>query len=237
MSGKQRSSEWNKLFNKHFVFKNLTEKPSKNQSYGCKKSFAEQSRAFIDKIMGHLAEMKDELNFTKSLLNEYDIKKWNEHTNFTNLCASLSKVCRQKLNAELCTKAWLKFCTILHSYELIQEKHVQSEQNFTSVHLCEAPGAFITCLNHHLLTKFPQIKWNWVATTLNSFYDGNVRGSMIDDDRFIKATLSNWRFGEDFTGDIMNPRNLDEFIKECKEFENVALVILISFCSSKYSCL
>ena len=223
MLREQGSEEWRKLFTKHYTLKSTTEQApqlSNNEGIECQPS---DSQVFVDDVRKQLAELKDELNFTKSQLNEYDIKEWNELTNATNICAYLSKECKKKLNPELCTKAWLKFCTILNSYDLFQDNDVES--TITSVHLCEAPGAFVTCLNHHLVTKFEHIKWNWIATTLNPYYDGNPIGTMIDDDRFMKATLSNWKFGEDFTGNLMNDKNLEDLINECKKYENVALVM------------
>ena len=222
MTREHKSHEWRMLFDKHFTLKRSSEEKPQNQSHNSMVHCLDDSKVFADKVRSQMAELKDELNYTKSLLNEYDIKKWREHTNFMNLCANLSRECKKRLKAELCTKAWLKFCTLLNSYDIVQQK--QSERPITSVHLCEAPGAFITCLNHHIVTKLPHITWNWVATTLNPYYDGNSCGIMIDDDRFIRTTMPNWRFGGDFTGDIMNQRNLDDLTKECKKYENVALV-------------
>ena len=222
MQREHTSHEWRMVFGKHFALKRPSEETPQNHSHNNTVSCLDDSKSFVDKVKRQMAEMKDELNYIKSLLNDYDIKKWREHTNFMNLCGHLSKECKTRLNAELCTKAWLKFCTLLNSCEIFQDK--QAEKRITSVHLCEAPGAFITCLNHHLTTKLPHITWNWVATTLNPYYDGNLCGIMIDDDRFIRTTMQNWRFGGDFTGDIMNQRNLDDLIKECKHYENVALV-------------
>ena len=39
-----------------------------------------------------------------------------------------------------------------------------SAKDYNSVHLCEAPGVFITSLNHSDVTC------NWMATTLNPHY-------------------------------------------------------------------
>lgn len=43
--------------------------------------------------------------------------------------------------------------------------------------------------------------------TLNSFYEGNEVSRMISDDRLITATLDRWVFGDDDTGDVLEPAN------------------------------
>ncbi|OWK61685.1 Cap-specific mRNA (nucleoside-2'-O-)-methyltransferase 2 [Lonchura striata] len=53
------------------------------------------------------------------------------------------------VNAELCTQAWCKFHEILCSFSLLPEEALQDGE-LNSVHLCEAPGAFIASLNHFL---------------------------------------------------------------------------------------
>lgn len=59
--------------------------------------------------------------------------------------------------------------------------------------------------------------WQWLATTLNPYYEGNNLQAMIDDDRFIDGTRNHWYFGADDTGDIMNTDNLDGLLKACAE--------------------
>ena len=76
-------------------------------------------------------------------------------------------------------------------------------KQFGSVHLCEAPGAFITSLNHALTSHHHDTDWQWLATTLNPHHEGNDLGYMINDDRFIIGSLDHWEFGQDNTGDLM----------------------------------
>ena len=52
-----------------------------------------------------------------------------------------------------------------------------------SLHLCEAPGIFITSLNHARVLHHSDVVWSWMATTLNPHYEGNHHGYMINDDR------------------------------------------------------
>ena len=57
---------------------------------------------------------------------------------------------RDQLDVELATQAWAKMTEILANFDLIN-----SENNapWLTVHLCEAPGAFIAALNHFLVTR------------------------------------------------------------------------------------
>jgi cap2 methyltransferase len=62
-------------------------------------------------------------------------------------------------------------------------KVVPESMKLNSIHLCEAPGAFITCLNHYLKTHRPDCEWKWKAITLNPYYEGNDHIAMIDQDK------------------------------------------------------
>ena len=87
---------------------------------------------------------------------------------------------KKTCNPELMTQAWLKFHECFHVFDLGPGP---DEKEFNTVHLCEAPGAFITSLNHALVLHHTDVVWNWVATTLNPHYEGNDLGYMINDDR------------------------------------------------------
>ena len=68
-------------------------------------------------------------------------------------------------------------------------KVVPESMKLNSIHLCEAPGAFITCLNHYLKTHRPDCEWKWKAITLNPYYEGNDHLAMIDQDK-VSFSLS-----------------------------------------------
>jgi 23S rRNA U2552 (ribose-2'-O)-methylase RlmE/FtsJ len=105
-------------------------------------------------------------------------------------------------NPELTTQAWCKLTECLWRYSLLEG--FSHGEGLVTVHLCEAPGAFVSALNHYqasLATRYPS--WEWRATSLNPFHEGNKADRMINDDRLILRTLSHWTFGEDATGDLL----------------------------------
>lgn len=169
--------------------------------------------------------LKQELNNVKNCLNNYDLEKWQTHTRLRNKAKDVIPRLRRTIQPELLTQAWCKFHEIVSSYPLVPVDYIyKNKKVFKSVHLCEAPGAFVTSLNHWLKSNVPDIQWDWTATTLNPYYEGNSVNTMIDDDRFIRYTLNHWSFGKDSTGNIMNLNNLNDLIKETEPHDNIFLV-------------
>ena len=109
---------------------------------------------------------------------------------------------------------------MLHKYQLIQE----NEDEINTIHLCEAPGAFINATNHYIKTTCGAKKWNWFANSLNPYYEKNDLSTMLDDDRFIIDTIDNWCFGKDNTGNIMNPENIQNIWEKAKQMEFIHLI-------------
>lgn len=59
------------------------------------------------------------------------------------------------LHVELCTQAWVKFYEVLSSFKIVPDT------DFCSLHLCEAPGAFIAALNHYLQQHGKLLMYSW----------------------------------------------------------------------------
>lgn len=51
-------------------------------------------------------------------------------------------------------QAWCKFYEILKNFPIIPDGNIQDKM-LKSLHLCEAPGAFVCSLNHYLVSEYP----------------------------------------------------------------------------------
>nr|XP_032651277.1 cap-specific mRNA (nucleoside-2'-O-)-methyltransferase 2 [Chelonoidis abingdonii] len=154
-----------------------------------------------------LLALKDSMNEVKNQLSDKKLDAWHQHTSFTNRAGIIIPRVKKSVNAELCTQAWCKFHEILCSFPLLPKEALQNGE-LNSVHLCEAPGAFIASLNHYIKSHHIPCDWNWVANTLNPYHEANDTLVMIMDDRLIANTLPWWYFGPDNTGDVMTLKHL-----------------------------
>ncbi|XP_037042923.1 cap-specific mRNA (nucleoside-2'-O-)-methyltransferase 2-like [Bradysia coprophila] len=134
--------------------------------------------------------------------------------------SAIASYLRSEVKAEFVTRAWCKLYECLSDFPIVK---VSTKGEFNSVHLCEAPGAFIAALNHFLKLNCPNSKFNWRATSLNPHYVGDSFENAIDD-RLIIQTYDQWEFGEDFTGDITRKQNVDQLVARCKEMGEINLV-------------
>ena len=76
-------------------------------------------------------------------------------------------------------QAWSKLQEILWTFKVVPETAIK----FNSVHLCEAPGAFVASLNHFLKTHRTDCEWSWKAMTLNPYYEGNDFVALFNQDK------------------------------------------------------
>lgn len=61
------------------------------------------------------------------------------------------------MNPEFLTQAWTKFYECASTYNVVPAEAIK-DKKLVSLHLCEAPGAFITSLNHYLKTNHQDLK-------------------------------------------------------------------------------
>ncbi|ETN64292.1 hypothetical protein AND_003971 [Anopheles darlingi] len=168
-----------------------------------------------------LQEQKHRLNAVKNRLNDFEISDWHQHTRHRSSLLPILNELRYRVKGEFVTQAFAKLYECVAAYELIDTE----ANHLYSVHLCEAPGAFVTALNHYIrLNCRPRMAWDWFACTLNPYYEGNCPGNMIPDDRFILHTLDRWCFGVDATGDILVRENRAAIIERSCQWPMVHLV-------------
>lgn len=70
--------------------------------------------------------------------------------------------------------------------------------------------------NPQLHTCRPDWHWEWIGNSLHPYYEGNDPAAMIDDDALIQATLQHWHWGEDGSGDIRRPANVEAICQSAK---------------------
>ncbi|KAJ7320077.1 hypothetical protein JRQ81_019588 [Phrynocephalus forsythii] len=188
-------TETEKLFQKRFSYT----KPPDNEW-----QLPDPNQVFISdhKEFSSLVALKESLNEVKNRLSDKRLDEWHQHTSFTNKAGKIIAHLKKSVNAELCTQAWCKFHEILCSFPLLPCEALENGE-LNSIHLCEAPGAFIASLNHYLKSHRVPCDWNWVANTLNPYHEANDTLMVIMDDRLIANTLYRWYFGPENTGDVM----------------------------------
>lgn len=167
---------------------------------------------------------KKRLNAVKDELNDLPLQDWHKHTRRRNVAGNIIWQLRNKIDPEFPTQAWCKFYENVSCFPLVPKKAIDNKR-LNSIHLCEAPGAFITSLNHFLhVNHGDDFKFDWRAVTLNPYYEGNPLSCMINDDRLILKTLDKWLFGEDYTGDLMQKKNLTSIVEGASELGEILLV-------------
>ncbi|GAU98382.1 hypothetical protein RvY_09537 [Ramazzottius varieornatus] len=181
-------------------------------SSGCREPYASSEMELVE----------TELNAVKARVGGMPPEDWYRLTNYTDLASALRYSTKNDPNVELGTNAWLKFWSILHDFsQLADVPHGGS----TSVHLCEAPGAFVSALNHFLAVRKPTVhqEWSWLGSSLNPYASDSKEA--IADDRLIKHTLKNWHFGADNIGDLRLPENQLSLVKAARSHGKKVLLV------------
>lgn len=101
----------------------------------------------------NLQQLKHNLNAVKSKLNDYLLEDWSVHTRKKDPCGEIPWKIKTDIKAEFVTIAWCKLFECLHQYKMVEDG------TLNSLHLCEAPGAFIAALNHYLHSTYDEVKF------------------------------------------------------------------------------
>ncbi|RYE16702.1 MAG: hypothetical protein EOP45_17030, partial [Sphingobacteriaceae bacterium] len=91
-------------------------------------------------------------------------------------------------------------------YEILDQfGDIVLSSSLNSFHICEAPGAFISALNHYIDSTDKNTKWSWFAQTLVPSVDLSKNNFALDDHYgLINHYNDKWLFGKDLdqSGDI-----------------------------------
>ena len=166
-----------------------------------------------------LHKLKKNLNKTKKIIdtkeqncinnNSNDIVDWNKLTDYIDLYRHLKTIIMWKFDAEIVTNSWLKFYEIIENENLVE----QNINKFDSFHICEAPGSFVSSLNHYIFTKTNIKNFNWYAQSLNP-----NNSNEIDQFGLIENYINNWVFG-----DITNINIIKNYEKN-SNLQNIDLI-------------
>lgn len=116
------------------------------------------------------------------------------------------------------SNAWLKMYELLSSYNIIPNR-----SSITTLHLCEAPGTFVSCFNHFIYTR-TKSKYIWEANTL-PFTELNA---LTDFYGLIRKYKKNWVM-EDVT-------NMSFILNDYKKYDVITGDGGIHCNPNQYSC-
>lgn len=140
-----------------------------------------------------MASLQTELQQRKSLIAQISTERW-------KLCRDLicpaSMVPHHLRNQHpMASFAWVKMMELLQHLKIL----LPNQQTFHSLHLCEAPGAFVAAFRYYMQTWCPHIRHTWKASTLRQDKAlQRLRGYS-----FLDETETHWMYGRDGTGDIL----------------------------------
>ena len=189
------------------------------------------STIWYDKpVYKKITDKRSDLNYYKRVMDtkpsqifsgrRYDVYNylltWEQLTYSIDIHKNLKKIFINQYQAEMVTNAWIKMYEILNSvHDLIPLK-----ENIKTFHLCEAPGAFISAVNHYISNRGIGTL-NWYAqslkpnNTIKSTNELDVRDLALDVHRgLIGAYPNRWLFGDgsDKTGDITHSAVIKSYV-------------------------
>lgn len=144
-----------------------------------------------------ISPLKIALRNKKNLLNRIEPGKWKQVSHLMCLASSFPYQLRRDYSISMASMAWIKMQELIYSCEL--KVFLQQRSTLKSLHLCEAPGAFISSLLCYLKYNTPiGFQHTWYASSLRS----DTPLQRLNGRSFLDETASHWIYGRDESGDI-----------------------------------
>jgi len=219
-----------KGFNKDFD--NLILKDIFNYNNGYSYNFIKsKNNKFIELDIKKIKKLNKELEMSDYIINTTDDFNINKKTNnlFINLInvntknKSFEKLIEKEFNQRNITTDWLKMYEVINLFNLIKINKSSNSNIYKTFHLCEAPGNFISAINHYLKTETSIKNYDWYAQTLNPNKEIYNFTSFKDDFNYIKKYSDRWKFGYNNLGDITDSENI-RWYREFTLDRNVELI-------------
>jgi len=219
-----------KDFNKDFD--NLILKDIFNYNNGYSYNFIKsKNNKFIEIDTKKFNKLNKELEMSDYIINTTDDFDIDKKTNnlFLNLInvntknKTFEKLIEKEFNQKNITTDWLKMYEVINLFNLIKINKSINSNIYKTFHLCEAPGNFISAINHYLKTETSIKNYDWYAQTLNLNKELYNFTSFKDDFNYIKKYSDRWKFGYNNLGDITDPENI-RWYREFTLDRNVELI-------------
>ena len=133
----------------------------------------------------------------------------------------LKTIIQKEFNQKYVAQSWIKMYEIIKYFNIIPDTY----NTYNTFHLCEAPGNFISAINHYIKTKTYIKNFDWCAHSLNL---NSYSDELKDNYNYISKYPEKWIFGYDNTGNIMDTKNI-KYYKKYTLDRNIKL--LTSNCS------
>lgn len=162
----------------------------------------------INKVIN---KWKTELGNYGFFIETRDVRKWRSITLKTNMPLYIKKYIRQTYDHPNVSRAFIKL------YEIFAVFPDFVKNPCHSLHICEAPGEFISATFHYVHAHHGSMKWNANSLNHRSVKARQKYGYIFGDFfSYMKNYPHNWLYGADNTGDITEPENINNISETAK---------------------
>lgn len=157
--------------------------------------------------INELDKIKKELSESKNKLDEKFNKEFKKYWKRFDPFFREKKVVPILGNTNNVTNAWLKCYEILIYFDLIPKN---TNDEFLHFDNAAFPGSFVLATHHLVKTKYKDLNYNWVASSLHDINESN-KHPLEDSYGLYKNYKDKWLMSETNNGDVLLRKNQEDF--------------------------